>query len=230
MKPYAEAIREVKQNGRADWAQMQGWIERFICSPNPLQNDVGRRRHPDGGTVTQQQFDAADKVAHVCPFLVDAIERDLFYIEESPLTELLQIRKLLTAKMDEFKNAAPAYDPIAAGELATMPIGLKSLLIFFPNYQPPARGSDLGVDQIFKWMIIPFLRQGLILGQFYKGCGEEAVHNPSWKKVLTAPYLCWVVRYLQPHDSAFIKPGTPGYPIYQKLLPAAAQGRPNVLM
>jgi Domain of unknown function (DUF6875) len=150
------------------------------------------------------------------------------------LSELLQIRKLLTMKMDEFKSAAPAYDPIAAGELASMPIGLKSLLIFFPNYQPRPRegaagGGDAGVDQLFKWMIIPFLRQGLILGQFYKGCGEGAVHNPSWKKVLTAPFLCWVVRYLQPHDSALIKPGTPGYPIYQKLLPAAAaQGRPNV--
>jgi hypothetical protein len=221
MQPYSAAIRQAKLSGRTDWARMQGWIERFICAPNPLQNVVGRRAHPDGGKVNRAQFDAGDKVAHVCPFLVDAIERDLFYIEESPLTAVLHIRKFLTAKTDEFKKATPAYDPIAAGELATMPIGLKALLIFFPNYEPPAGGgADTGVDQIFKWMIIPFLRQGLILGQFYKGCGEEAIHNPSWKKILTAPYLCWVIRYLQPHDHAFIRPGTPGYPIYQKLLPA----------
>src|SRR4051812_42284346 len=105
MTPYAEAIRAAKQNGRADWAQMQGWIERFICSANALQNVVGRRDHPDGGKVGQQHFDAGDKVAHVCPFLVDAIERNLFYVEESPLTDLLQIRRLLTAKMEEFKKA-----------------------------------------------------------------------------------------------------------------------------
>src|SRR4029077_10550837 len=110
---------------------------------------------------------------------------------------------------------------IAAGELASMPIGLKALLIFFPNYVPPARGGDLRVDQRFKLQIVNFLRQGLILGQFYRGCAEEAVHNPRWKNILTAPYLCWVVRYLQPHDRPFIKPGTPGYPIYQNLLPAA---------
>ena len=222
MEKYTTAIRLAQESPRPHWAHMHGWIERFICSTSPLQNVVGKRDLPDGGKVTQAQFDAGDRVAHVCPFLVDAIERDLFYVEESPLTDLLQIRKLLVARMGDFKRAEPAYDPIVAGRLASMPIGLKALLIFFPNYQPPAAGPDTGVDQIFKWMIVPFFRQGLILGQFYKGCAEPAVHNAAWKKILTAPYLAWVVRYLQPHDSAFIMPGTPGYPIYQKLLPTGS--------
>ena len=34
--------------------------------------------------------------------------------------------------------------------------------------------------------------------------------------MLTSPYLAWVLRYMQPHDDIFIKPGTPGHPIYQK--------------
>ncbi len=221
MQKYSDAIRSAAQEHRPEWQQIRGWIERFICGTSVMQNVVGQRDHPDGGKVTQAQFDAGARVAHVCPFLIDSIERDLFYIEESPLTDLRQIRKLLTARMNDFKQAEPAYDPIAAGQLAAMPVGLKALLIFFPQYQQTFCGPDPYVDEIFKWMIIRFLRDGLILGQFYKGCEEPAVHNPQWKKVLTAPYLAWVVRYLQPHDSAFIKPGSTGHPIYASLLPVA---------
>jgi len=209
---------------RSPWQQMQGWIEKFICAPHSQQNVIGVREHPAGGKVTQSHFDAGDRAAHVCPFLVDAIEQDLFYIEECPDDDPMAIRRILKSHIEDFKKADPAYDPIAAGQLATMPTGLKALLIFFPNYIPPARGSDLRVDQLFKLLIVHFIRQGLILGQFYRGCAEEAIHNPSWKNILTAPYLCWVIRYLQPHDSAFIKPGTPGYPIYQSLLPADLRG------
>jgi hypothetical protein len=219
MERYSTAVRRAQQEGRQDWAQMQGWIEKFICNTSPLQNVVGNRDHPSGGKITQAHFDANDKTAHVCPFVIDAIVRGMFYIESSELSDVLQIRKLLLARIEDFKKFEPAYDPIAAGELATMPLGLKAFLIFFPNYQPPVPGPDPRIDQLYKWMIVPFLRQGLILGQFYRGCREEAVHNPSWKNILTSPYLAFVVRYLQPHDSTFIRPGTPGWPIYQKLLP-----------
>jgi hypothetical protein len=104
-----------------------------------------------------------------------------------------------------------------------MPLGLKVLLVFFPKYESPAAGPDHGIDQIFKWMIIPFLRQGMMFGQFYRGCAEPAIHNPNWKKVLTSPYLAWVLRYMQPHDNLFVKPGTPGYPLYEKFFPSAAE-------
>jgi hypothetical protein len=222
MEKYTTAVRAGIEAGRPEWVQIQRWIERFICGTSAMQNIVGNRDHPGGGKVTEAQFRAGDAVAHVCPFVRASIDADLFYIEESPLTNLLAIRKHLLARIDDFKAAEPAFDPLTAGKPAGMPLGLKVLLVVFPHYQSPAAGPDTGVDQIFKWMIIHFIRQGMMLGQFYKGCAEEAVHNPQWKKVLTAPYLAWVLRYMQPHDHLFIKPGTAGYPIYQKFFPEQA--------
>jgi hypothetical protein len=217
MQKYNDAVRAATDAGREDWAQLNRWIERFICGTHVGQGVVGNRHHPDGGFVTQEQFDRGDKAAHICPFVRDSIDADLFYIEESPLTAPLQIRKHVLARMKEFKSLEPAFDPVGAKKPATMPIALKTLLIWFPNYKSPGPPPDPQVDQIFKWMIIPFIREGLMLGQFYKGCADPAVHNPNWKKVLTAPFLAFALRYMQPHDKLFIKPGTPGYPIWQKM-------------
>ena len=220
MQKYSEAMTAALAAGREDWAQVQRWIERFICGTSAMQGVVGNRHHPDGGTVTKEQFDRGDKAAHVCPFVRDAIDQGMFYIEESEQTNPLEIRKLLLARTNDFKNVEPAFDPIAAGRAATMPIGLKTLVIFFPKYAPGKAGPDPAIDRIFQWMIIPFIRQGLMLGQFYRGCAEPAAHNTTWKKVLTAPYLAFAFRYMQPHDRLFVKPGTPGYPIYQKFFGA----------
>jgi hypothetical protein len=222
MEKYTVAMPAAVGAGRQDWVLVQRWIERFICGTSALQNVVGHRDHPDGGKVTQAQFDASDPVAHVCPFVRASIDRDLFYIEESPLTNLLAIRKHLLTRIHDFKKLEPAYDPVQTGRAAAMPLGLKVLMVFFPQYESPGPGPDAGVDQIFKWMIIPFLREGMMFGQFYRGCAEQAIHNPSWKKVLTSPYLAWVLRYMQPHDNLFVKPGTPGYPIYEKFFPKDA--------
>ena len=216
MQKYSEAMSAKLAEGREDWAQIQRWIERFICGTSAKQGIVGKRHHPDGGIVTQEQFDRGDKAAHVCPFVRDSIDTGMFYIEESDHTNPLEIRKLLLARVADFKNAEPPFDPIAAGKAATMPIGLKTLVIFFPKYEPKNVGPDTAIDRIFQWMIIPFIRQGLMLGQFYRGCAEPAAHAPEWKKVLTAPFLAFAFRYMQPHDRLFVKPGTPGYPIYQK--------------
>ena len=43
-----------------------------------------------------------------------------------------------------------------------------------------------------------------MLGQFYRGCAVSSVHNPAWTKVLTAPYLAFAIRYMQPHDHLFV--------------------------
>jgi hypothetical protein len=218
IQKYSAAMEAAIANGRHDWVQVQRWIERFICGTSAHQSIVGKRDHPDGGKVTQEQFDRGDKVAHVCPFVRDAIDLDLFYINESNLTQPLEIRKFLLARAEDFKKLEPAYDPLVEGKAATMPTGLKVLVTLFPKYASPTVGPDPAIDRIFQWMIIPFIRQGLMLGQFYKGCAEPAIHNDSWRKVLTSPYLAWVIRYMQPHDKLFVKPGTPGYPIYEKFM------------
>jgi hypothetical protein len=217
---YTDAVRAAIEAGRAEWTPIQKWVERFVCGTNTAQNIVGNRDHPDGGKITQTQFDAGDKVAHVCPFVKDSIEQGLFYIESSPLTNLNEIRKLLAQRREEFKQYEPAFDPLAQGRGAPMPHGIKTLLLFFPNYQcPRSGGADAGVDQMYRWLIMSFMRQGLMLGQFYRGCTEPGCHNPNWKKALTCPYLAFVFRYMQPHDKVFIWPESPGWPIYQRLFP-----------
>ena len=222
MQKYTAAMAAATQAGCEDWAQLKRWVERFICGTHVGQGVVGNRHHPDGGFVTQEQFDRGDRIAHICPFVLDSIEADLFYIEESPLTKPLDIRKHVLARMREFKALEPAFDPVAEKKPATMPVALKTLLIWFPNYKSATPPPDLAVDQLFKWMIMPFIREGLMLGQFYKGCADPAVHNPAWKKVLTAPYLAFALRYMQPHDKLFIRKGTPGYPLWEKMFPEHA--------
>ena len=217
MQKYSVAMCAAVAEGRQDWMAVQRWVERFICGTSVGQGVVGMRHHPDGGMVTQQQFDAGDKVAHVCPFVRDALDADLFYIESSDETDLNKIRKHITARLAWFKSAEPAFDPLTAGRGAEMPVALKTALIFFPKYEPPVVGANIAVDRTFQFVIMTCIRQGLMLGQFYRGCAEPAVHNPAWKKVLTAPYLAFALRYMQPHDRLFVKEGTPGWPIYLKL-------------
>src|SRR5215213_5638991 len=137
---YHDAMRAAAEAGRADWAEMQRWIERFVCGTHKLQNVVGKRDHPDGGFVTQEHFDRGEKSAHVCPFVRDAIVGKYLYIEESPLAEILPIRKHLIARIDDFKKLEPAHDPLAAGHPAVMPTALKVLLVWFPNYHSPGAG------------------------------------------------------------------------------------------
>ena len=217
MERYSTALPAALAAGRHQWKHIQGWLEHFICGTHPKQNVVGNRDHPTGGKVTEEQFRAGDKAAHVCPFVRDSLDGDYLWIEESDLDDVDEIGKLLIARIRPFKDAAPGHDPVGGDGPAVMPVGLKTLVAFFPNYEVARPGPDEQIDGLHGRAKVEFRAEGLMLGQFYKTCAAPAVYNAGWLHALTAPYLVFAIRYMQRHDKLFIGPDDPGYDTYCKL-------------
>jgi hypothetical protein len=130
---YSTAMPRAIANGRNEWAPIKGWIEKYICGTQRLQQVVGNRADPRGGTVSQASFDKKEKVAHICPFVQESLALDNFWIEESPLADIPAIEAMITAQITPFLQALPAHDQLMTGP-APMPTGLKTFLTFFPNY------------------------------------------------------------------------------------------------
>jgi hypothetical protein len=180
---------------------------------------VGNRDDPAGGKVTEASLVTNKRVTHVCPFVLDSIETDNFWIEASDETDLDVIEGILLAQIPQFMDCEPAHNPLHMGP----PSGtttLKTFLTFFPKYKlPNPAGPDIDVDAKYADMRIRFREAGLMLGQFYRGCRQGAVYNPEWKQVLTSPWLAFAIRYMAPHDKLFLGPDDPGYSVYTTLFP-----------
>lgn len=200
---------------------MQKWVEKFICGTFRPQSVVGNRVDDYGLTVTQLMFDNKNRWAHVCPFIRDSLDYDQFWIKESDLDNEAPdaIEQLLREQIEEFKQCPPAFDPIAEGKGAQLPILWKTFLIFFPRFMHFSRGAVPLIDGLHSKLKPIFVQAGLMLGQFYAGCPVGAVYNPAWPNVLTSPYPAFAIRYMAKHDKLFITTNSPEYESYEKFFP-----------
>ena len=207
-----------------EWRRIKGWTEKFICGVLSEQNVVGHRSRPNGGTVTRADFTAKDRVAQVCPFVDEAIAKDLFWIERSPLTDLHKIGDHMVSLIGGFKKCPPAHDPLGTTSPSHATL-LKTFMAFFPSVALPRTrvgwAPNPNIDQMYLRIRSDFRQEGLMLGQFYRGCDVGAVYNPQYRNIFTSPYLALAIRYMQPHDHLFIKESDPGYDVYTKLYPSS---------
>jgi heptaprenyl diphosphate synthase len=201
---------------------MINWVEGYICGTRPKQMVVGNRLDSNGNLVTQTLFDTRDKQAHVCPFVRDSIDRDLFWIEESFLdaSDPNDIEQLLRKQIQDFKDQVPPHDPLATGNPAGLPELWKTFLTFFPRIiHKSKQGAFPFMDTLHQNLKPDFVRNGLMLGQFYAGCPEPAIYNPMWKGPLLSPYPTFAIRYMAVHDKLFISQNTPEWTIYKSFFP-----------
>jgi hypothetical protein len=181
---------------------LAGWVRKFICRCNARQGVVGRRVDPHG-VVGQAEFDAKSRRAHVCPFVADSIDRDLFWMAESDLglNQTAQIEALLRDQIATFMAAVPAYDPYAAGAPASGDTMLKTFFTALPRLKH-AEGSSEAIEGIFQTLKPEFMGAGLMLGQFYHGCPQPGAHNPKFQPLWT-PWPAFAVRYMVKEDHLF---------------------------
>src|SRR6266446_2624737 len=185
---------KAQQSKSRPMSRMIGFVERYICSANIKQMVVNMRRDEHGNLVTQAMFDRNDIQAHVCPFVRDSIDRDLFWIEESALDGsdpdiADKVETLLRKQIQDFKDAPPAYDPLSTGHAVGLPELWKAFLTFFPFIlHKSSQGPFPLFDDLHKKLKSVFVSHGLMLGQFYAGCPEEAVYNKNWRGPLISIY------------------------------------------
>lgn len=215
------SVVQADANRTASMSTMQKWVEMFICGTRKPQSVVGNRTDDYGIKVTQLMFDNRNRWAQVCPFIRDSLDYDQFWIAESDLDNRSPdaIKNLLLQVIDDFKKRDPAFDPVAEGKGAVLPILWKTYLIFFPQISYRSRVPLPLIDGLHEELKPIFVKAGLMLGQFYAGCPQAAVYNPEWVHVLTSPFPAFAVRYMAKHDSLFIATDDPGYESYTGFFP-----------
>jgi hypothetical protein len=199
--------------------QMILWLENTICNTQIKQRVVDNRHTEEGGRVTQEMFAKKAKAAHICPFVRDSLDADLFSFEESPAgrEDGPAIEQRLRDMVQEFINAPPSFDPSTAGCGASPPTNLKTFFLVLPNLRlQGARGPDQLMDGLHETLKPIYVNQGLMLGQFYPTCDQGGIYNEEWL-ALTAPWPAFAARYMAKHDYLFV--GDALMPVHHRYFP-----------
>lgn len=192
---------ETDPNASAPLKGAAKWIRRFLCKPKDRQCVVGNRQLYGGGTVTQTQFDAEEIAAHVCPFVQTAIDQDAVWLEEHTVTSAHAIETLIINQLDEFKRVTPAFDPASQNRPASAPALNKTFINVFP-YVRYGGGACPEVQSVQRALKPHFVRNGMMLGEFFHGCPQEGLYNPQFRP-LASGYPMLAVRYLVEDDKLF---------------------------
>jgi hypothetical protein len=201
--------------------EMVHWLEKSICNTQPKQAVVGQRKLAEGGFVTRAMFERKEKTAHVCPFVKDSLDANLFWFEESTATreDREVIEQRLVDMVEEFVKVAPAYDPIKEkrADGAPSPGVFKAFLLVVPNFRLlGSRKADSLMDNIHEKIKPEYVKRGLMLGQFYSTCQQAGVYNEAWL-ALTSPWPAFAARYMVRHDRLFVKGEL--LPFYEQYFP-----------
>lgn len=197
-----EKFSIASRNSSKALRQAARWVEMWVCGISPKQGVVGSRR--DWGLiVTQEMADRGGRPAQVCPFVADSLDRDLFWMEESDLTVANDIKRLLRNQIPAFVSAQPAHNPMTGNVPARLPELWKTFLTIFPQVQQRSTGGMPLFDAIHADLKTDFMKNGLMLGQFYQGCPQEGIHSANFKPLGIAPWPCFAIRYMASHDYRF---------------------------
>jgi len=131
----------------------------------------------------------------VCPFTSGAIQRGLLRMTASDLETLDQ--GLLVDAVDYFRRTFRE-----AGELKSDPSEIyRSIIIVFPAL-PELPGRTL-IERVQKSLKPAYVDDGLMIGEFYPGCGASGLHNPDFRP-LNAPVTSLAIRHMTIWDGPFM--------------------------
>ncbi len=204
---------------------MQNWVENYVCGTQAEQKVVGNRHDNLNLTVTQLMFDRKNRWAHVCPYVIDALDYDSCWLEESDLdgSHPSAIAHLLLTQLKDFKKTPPAHDPVLQGP-APLPALWKTFITFFPRIvRNPRSGPFPLIDDLYTQLLPSFVREGLMFGEFYPGCPSTGIYNPEWPKSFVCPFPAFVMRYMAKHDHLFITRNSAIWDAYNSYFPSGDQ-------
>lgn len=218
-----EKFSAVKQqpNRNPQMISMQNWVENYMCGTQADQKVVGNRHDNLDLPVTQLMFDRKNRWAHVCPYVIDALDYDHCWIEESDIdgSNPADIENMLLRQLEEFKKAPPAHDPALHGP-APLPVLWKTFITFLPRIVRSSRSGPFPlIDDIYVRLLPAFVKEGLMYGEFYPGCPSTGIYNNQWPKSFVCPFPSFVIRYMARHDHLFITPNTPIWDAYKSYFP-----------
>lgn len=131
---------------------------------------------------------------NVCPFTLPSIKKDHFWLGcyTSKHATANDICELMEECMDIFLQTAPVNSPESI---------FKTFVIAFPNITTPE--TTLLIDYTHELLKPDFVRNGLMLGQFYPNCNIGGVHNSKFMS-LNSPIPLFVIRNMVVNDFLFL--------------------------
>ena len=127
----------------------------------------------------------------VCPFTGASIGRNTFWVgcvDRSGLTAE-DIEKTVAGMVTGFHHLPPTEGPDTL---------LKTILILFPAVTDYTR-----IDQAQKRLKEESVPTGLMIGQFYPGCGEPGIRNAAFRP-LQSPLPLLAIRHMVSSDFPFL--------------------------
>ena len=156
----------------------------------------------------------------VCPFVRPSLDRGTFWLTAVKTSRM----DVLADAMMFYRNWFLEMEPVA-GEQSVY----KTILVLLPHLDPADCGELL--DGLQAQLKPDFIRQELMIGQFYPKCDEPGVRNSSFRP-LRSPCPLMAIRKITSGDIVFMKERDGSYnPEYlQHYLMAFAGDLPHSFM
>jgi len=124
------------------------------------------------------------------------MERDSLYQAFHPNigADERRIEGILLEYIDEFRRLPP-FDPHLKLK--------KSLQVLFPDI--PENQVQV-LDVVHEHIKTPYVRAGLMVGQFHARCDVRGIHNPGFRPS-RSPYPLVAMRHMETHDIVFLADG-----------------------
>lgn len=151
------------------------------------------RPHPDLG-----------RPGPVCPYTSHAVAQRFLWAAFIPGSDIHRDR--ITAIVDDLYDLFPGLPPRSEPDSK-----LKAVLAVFPDLTEYTDIEFVQRDQKSR-----FVKQGLMLGQFYPGCTVAGLHNPDFR-ALDSPLPLLAVRHMVPTDFPFLNARREWMDYYLKL-------------
>ena len=129
----------------------------------------------------------------VCPFVRPSLDRSTFWLTSVKTTQLDVLAAAMMFYRDWFMELEPT-----TGEQSVY----KTILVLLPRVQPDSYHALL--DDLQAQLKPDFIRQELMIGQFYPGCDEPGVRNSSFRP-LRSPCPLMAIRKITSGDIVFMK-------------------------
>lgn len=177
----------------------------YLISPSDLEGNLGQVSERDLIPLIEvmrwtKEFLCMDdpelgRDGPVCPFTKPSLKKRLFWLtvyRDTPMS-LDKLHAAVMRYRDWFLELEPC-DGVEAQ--------YKTILILFPDFAEAIPLEEL--DKAQKALKAEFVKEGLMIGQFYENCDEPGLWNPDFRPLRsTVPML--VIRHMVHSDFPFMK-------------------------
>lgn len=144
--------------------------------------------------VLPHPHDDLGRAGAVCPFSSGSIRRGLMGLTASRLDRVHE--EYLATAMDALREVF-----LSARLLEKDDEIFRSITVVFPHL-PLDEGSIL-IDKVQKALKPSYVKDGLMLGEFYPGCSAPGIHNAMFRPLQT-PVVCLSIRHMTVLDAPFM--------------------------